>query len=295
MKDQRIGSVCYTMEKDYTGLATSHFHYMPITSVSSGKGSSLAADLFYETIQIVNICLFGNPDLSNEWVLIDTGMPKSAAKIKELAEERFGKNHKPKAIILTHGHFDHVGAVTELVNEWNVPVYAHSLELPFLTGETNYPEPDGSVEGGLIAKMSPLFPNEAINLKNHVHALPENGEIPHMPGWKWIHTPGHTPGHVSFFRDEDKLLIAGDAFVTVRQDELYNVLIQKQELNGPPRYFTTNWMDAWNSIKKLEALNPSIAVTGHGSPMSGTELESNLHHLVINFESIAKPDYGRYV
>jgi glyoxylase-like metal-dependent hydrolase (beta-lactamase superfamily II) len=283
------------MEKDYTELATSNFPYMPITSVSSGKGESLAVDLFYETIQIVNICLFGNPDVSNEWVLIDTGMPKSAGKIKELAEERFGKNHIPKAIILTHGHFDHVGAVTELVNEWNVPVYAHSLELPFLTSESNYPEPDGSVEGGIIAKMSPLFPNEAINLKNYVHALPENGEIPHMPGWKWIHTPGHTPGHVSFFREEDKLLIAGDAFVTVRQDELYNVLIQKQELNGPPRYFTTNWMDAWNSIKKLESLKPEIAITGHGSPMFGKELETNLHNLVVNFESIAKPDYGRYV
>lgn len=283
------------MEKDYTELATSNFHYMPITSVSSGKGESLTADLFYETIQIVNICLFGNPDVSNEWVLIDTGMPKSAAKIKELAEERFGKNHIPKAIILTHGHFDHVGAVTELVNEWNVPVYAHSLELPFLTGETNYPEPDGSVEGGLIAKISPLFPNEAINLKNYVHALPENGEVPHMPGWKWIHTPGHTPGHVSFFRKEDKFLIAGDAFVTVRQDELYNVLIQKQELNGPPRYFTTNWMDAWDSIKKLETLKPEIAITGHGSPIFGKELETNLHNLVVNFESIAKPDYGRYV
>lgn len=284
------------MDNQHSELETNkHFHYMPITSISSGKGLSLANDLFYETIQIVNICLFGNPEVSNEWVLIDTGMPKSFAKIKQIAEERFGKNHKPKAIILTHGHFDHVGAVIELVNEWNVPVFAHSLELPFLTGQTNYPEPDGTVEGGLIAKMSPLFPNEAINLREHVHTLPQNGEVPHMPGWQWIHTPGHTPGHVSFFREEDKLLIAGDAFVTVRQDELYNVLIQKQELNGPPRYYTTNWMDAWNSIKKLETLKPSIAITGHGYPMSGKELETNLHHLVQNFESIAKPDYGRYI
>ena len=52
-----------------------------------------------------------------------------------LTKERFGENNKPKAIVLTHGHFDHVGAVVDLVRKWDVPVYAHEAELPYLTAE----------------------------------------------------------------------------------------------------------------------------------------------------------------
>jgi glyoxylase-like metal-dependent hydrolase (beta-lactamase superfamily II) len=169
------------------------------------------------------------------------------------------------------------------------------LELPFLTGKMNYPEPDGTVEGGLVAKISPLFPNEGINLGEFVHALPADGSIPEMPNWRWIHTPGHTPGHISLFRDEDRSLIVGDAFVTVKQDSIYSVLTQKQEINGPPRYYTTNWTDAWQSIKKLNSLKPEKAITGHGLPMFGEELQASLSYLEENFNSIAKPDYGRYI
>ena len=55
-----------------------------------------------------------------------------------------------------------------------------------------------------------------------------------MPGWRWIPTPGHTPGHVSLFREADRSLIAGDAFVTVRQDSLYKVVIQQGKSAGRP-------------------------------------------------------------
>lgn len=72
-----------------------------------------------------------------------------------------------------------------------------------------------------------------------------------MPGFRWIHTPGHTLGHISLFRDEDRALIVGDAFVTVKQESLYKVLIQKKEISGPPRYFTTDWLAAWDSVKKI--------------------------------------------
>ncbi|MDB5084105.1 MAG: fold metallo-hydrolase [Bacilli bacterium] len=269
--------------------------FIPVTSVKHGIGEEVTGDVYNVTIQIVNICLVGFPEKPYDWVLIDTGMPKSTNQIIDEVEERFGKDSKPKAILLTHGHFDHVGAVEDLVQKWQVPVYAHELELPFLTGKSEYPPPDPTVEGGLVAKMSALFPNEPVNLGNHVQALPADGTVPEMPGWRWIFTPGHSPGHVSFFRDNDRCLIAGDAFVTVKQESLYSVVTQQQEINGPPRYFTTDWRAAWDSVKKLESLKPAIAVTGHGMPMAGEKLRTSLDKLVREFDSIAIPDYGRYV
>jgi glyoxylase-like metal-dependent hydrolase (beta-lactamase superfamily II) len=268
--------------------------FIPVASITTGIGQEIVSDVYYHTIQVVNIIFIGDPNHNNEWFLIDAGMPKSAGKIIAEAERRFGANTRPKAIILTHGHFDHVGAIIELVEHWNVPVFAHELELPFLTGKLSYPEPDATVEGGLVAKMSPMFPNEPINLGSHVKKLPIDGSVPELNGWQWIHTPGHSLGHISLFREEDRLLIVGDAFITVRQDSLFKVLIQEQEICGPPRYFTTDWQAAWESVKRLEALNPKVAVTGHGTPMSGEDLSDGLKKLVQEFDQVAIPDYGRY-
>ncbi|MBM7599495.1 glyoxylase-like metal-dependent hydrolase (beta-lactamase superfamily II) [Virgibacillus halotolerans] len=269
--------------------------FLPMFSFSSGMGQEVLPDLYCYTNQIVNVCLVGDPEKTDEWVLIDTGMPESVNSIIKVVEDRFGENSKPKAIIQTHGHFDHVGSVVDLVEKWGIPVYAHEAELPFLTGKQSYPEPDGSVEGGLVAKMSPMFPNEPVDLGTNIEALPSDGSIPHMPGWRWLHTPGHAPGHISLFRDEDRALIAGDAFVTVKQESLYKVVTQEEEINGPPRYLTTDWDAARKSVEKLEALKPAVAVTGHGHPMSGDELLDGLERLVREFDHIAIPDYGRFV
>ena len=250
-------------------------------------------DLFCYTIQIVNICFVGNPHTDN-FVLVDAGMPKCANEIISVTEKRFGTNSRPKAIILTHGHFDHVGGIIELIKYWDVPVYAHQMEIPFLTGKQSYPEPDPTVEGGIVAKMSPLFPNEPIDLENSVKVLPADGTVPHMPEFRWVHTPGHTPGHISLFREKDRTLIAGDAFVTVKQEYLYKVITQEQEIRIP-RYLTTDWKAAKESVIKLEKLKPLVAVTGHGIPMSGDLLSTSLNTLVQEFDKIAVPDYGKYV
>jgi glyoxylase-like metal-dependent hydrolase (beta-lactamase superfamily II) len=264
---------------------------LPMTSIGSGVGITVTPDIYCYTNQIVNLVLIGDQD---GFVLIDAGMPKCGNEIKELIEERMGANARPNAIILTHGHFDHVGSLVELLEEWRVPVYAHERELPYLTGKEDYPPGDPSVDEGLVAKLSPLFPNHGINISGQVEALPPDGSIPHMSGWKWIHTPGHTPGHVSLFREEDRSLIVGDAFVTVKQESLYKVMMQTTEISGPPRYYTTDWDAALESVKKLEELKPAVAVTGHGLPMSRDELSTNLHYLVENFNQIAKPKNSRY-
>lgn len=272
----------------------SDYKYIPTTSVNSGLGIEVLPDIYCQTIQIVNVVYVGEKT-ADDFVLIDAGMPYSADKIIEMTEERFGEGKKPNAIILTHGHFDHVGGLIELIEQWDIPVYAHELEFPYLTGEKDYPEPDSTVEGGLVAKMSPLFPNESIDLGDYLKPLPEDGRVPHLPEFRWLHTPGHSVGHVSLFRDKDKLLLAGDAFVTVRQDKLYKVMTQEQEISGPPRYLTPDWDASKQSVEKLAALQPKVAVTGHGLPMSGEQLADSLAYLVENFTQIAVPDYGAYV
>src|SRR5690625_2334047 len=270
------------------------YKYIPTTSVNSGVGIEVLPDIYCHTIQIVNVVYVGDPE-SGEFVLIDAGMPRSADKIIAMIEERFGENKAPKAIILTHGHFDHVGGIIELLERWDIPVYAHSLEIPFLTGEKDYPEPDETVEGGMVAKMSPLFPNEAIDLGDRVQALPDDGSVPFLSKFRWLHTPGHAEGHISLFREADRLLLAGDAFVNVKQDALYKVMTQEEELTGPPRYLTPDWKAAKQSVEELAELQPKVVVTGHGVPVSGERLEKGLQHLAKNFDQIAVPDYGRYV
>ncbi|MFE1245233.1 MBL fold metallo-hydrolase [Fictibacillus sp. NPDC058756] len=267
--------------------------FLPMTSVANNTGDQIAPGVYVLTTKIVNVYFIQCTEDSNTYYLVDTGMPKSGDMICEWAEKWF--NHPPKAILLTHGHFDHVGAVNDLAEKWGVPVYAHHEEIPYLNGQKDYPEPDPSVNGGLVTKLSPMFPNQGIDLRDHIQSLPEDGTIPGLTGWRWIHTPGHTPGHVSFFRESDRVLVAGDAFITVEQESLYKVLTQKQEMNGPPKYFTTDWQLAKKSVQALAALQPCVAATGHGVPMNGPKLTEELNNLAENFDELAKPAHGKYV
>lgn len=146
-------------------------------------------------LSIVNVYLVGT---ASSWVLVDAGLPGNANKIRHAAETCFGENARPAAIVLTHGHFDHVGSLESLLKIWDVPVYAHPLEMPYLTGKAHYPPPDPTVGGGAMTVLSRLFPTKPLDLGGRVQSLPDNGELPEVSGWRVIHTPGHAPGHVSF-------------------------------------------------------------------------------------------------
>jgi glyoxylase-like metal-dependent hydrolase (beta-lactamase superfamily II) len=261
-----------------------------------GSLHHVAEDVAYLRLAIVNAVVVGRATTENDrWVLVDAGVPGMAGRIRRATAARFGESSKPSAVVLTHGHFDHVGSLEHLAERWDVPIYAHREELPYLTGAKSYRPPDPSVGGGLMALTSPLFPNGPFDFSRWIRPLPDDGSVPGMPGWRWYHTPGHTPGHVSLWRASDRALIAGDAFITTKQASAYAVLTQEAEVHGPPAYYTPDWESAGASVRRLAALEPEVVITGHGRPLHGEAMRRALHLLANDFESIAVPKHGRYV
>jgi len=247
----------------------------------------IADNVFRIATGLSNAYLVGEP---GSWVLIDCGSEGYADEIRAAAESRFGKGARPEAILLTHGHFDHSGSAGTLARSWNVSIFAHQLEIPYLTGQSKYPPPDPTV-GGFMSFMIRFFPNKAYDYNGLVKPLTANISSA-LERWQIVETPGHSPGHVSFFRSSDSLLIAGDAFTTVNQDSALDMLRRKREVCRPPVYYTCDWESAHESVQKLAALNPRTLAAGHGEPMSGSEATRQLHELALHFPI---PEDGRYV
>jgi glyoxylase-like metal-dependent hydrolase (beta-lactamase superfamily II) len=242
----------------------------------------------------VNVYIIQNAN-DPSWVLVDTGLKSSRPKIKKMIDEVIETGAVPSAIIMTHGHFDHRGSLLQLAEEWNVPVYCHHMEIPYLTGKAEYPPADPTVGGGMMASMAFVYPKGPIDASAFLKELPEDGFIPELPEWQWIHTPGHSPGHISLFRERDGVLVAGDAVVTTKQESVFSVMTQKKVLCGPPKYFTPDWGAAARSVKLLAALEPNVIASGHGHAMYGDEARKALHKLSREFWKMGMPDKGRYV
>ena len=247
----------------------------------------------------VNTYLIGEP--GEPWAIVDTGLRPLAWKIKAAAEERFGRDSRPVAIFLTHGHFDHSGSARTLADHWGVPVYAHALEVPYLTGRSGYPPPDPTV-GGAIAMLSRVLPHDGIDLGGRLRTFTpfaggagqtqNEGPLPGMEGWKWVFTPGHSPGHVVFFREADRTLIAGDSVATLDMDSYLELAIKQQEISTAGAPFISDWDKYAASLQTVAALEPVTLACGHGIPMSGGEVAGDLERFARHF---APPPHGRYV
>ncbi len=249
---------------------------------------SVAAGLSGLKIAFVNV--FGVSHADGSWTLIDAAIPLTAGRIRSWAEKTFSR--PPNAIVLTHGHFDHVGDVKELAGQWSVPVYAHPLEFPYLTGKKEYAAPNWAAGGGVMPLLSPTLPRGPIDIGDRLRPLPASeSNLAELPGWQLLHTPGHTPGHVSFFRESDRTLLVGDAFCTTRPESFFAAnFTQTPELHGPPSYFTSDWEAAKLSVKKLAGLTPRTVAPGHGKPLAGDDVAASLRKLATDFERIAVPE-----
>jgi glyoxylase-like metal-dependent hydrolase (beta-lactamase superfamily II) len=259
----------------------------------------IAPGIAWVATNFVNAYLIGEP--GGPWALIDTGLPGFAWKIRAAAAERFGASSRPEAIFLTHGHFDHSGNASQLADEWGVPVYAHRLEMPYLTGRSDYPPPDPTV-GGCIAQLSRVLPHGGRDLGGRLRILPadpgdedgspDSGPVPGLDGWRWLSTPGHSPGHVLFGRETDRVLIAGDAIATYDMDSYVSMVTKRQELAPAGSPFICDWALAARSVAMIAELEPQLLACGHGTPMGGESLPTALKAFA---EHYPVPVTGRYV
>ena len=230
------------------------------------------------------------------WVLIDTAWPHRGQLIKAAAESLFGTGTRPEAIVLTHIHPDHAGSARELAGLWDLPVHVHPAELPLAAGRY-MPQYGNPPDRWLIAPLLALMPRRAVRASVSRSSLegiavpfdPAAG-VPGLPGWRAVPTPGHTPGHVAFFRSQDRVLITGDAVLTVNLNSVPDLLAGKHRVAGPPYISTWDWPAAKESVAALARLKPDVLACGHGRPMTGAGTATGLARRLVNGEPAA-PGY----
>jgi glyoxylase-like metal-dependent hydrolase (beta-lactamase superfamily II) len=227
---------------------------------------------------------------ASSWALIDTATSGQGRRIREAAEALFGAGARPAAILLTHVHPDHSGSALDLARAWACPVYLHPDELDLaiarnLATVARYANP---LDRGIILPIMRLFPSRRIeamlgreSLKDVARPFEPGTAPPGLPEWTSVATPGHAPGHTVFLRRDDRVLISGDALLTVDAGSLRGVLAwilhpNRSRVCEPPWY--TNWdrSQMLTSASAVVQLQPRVLAPGHGHPLSGAAAASAL-------------------
>ena len=195
---------------------------------------------------IANAYLVGD---HNSWVLVDACTPGNDKRIRRAAESRFGRGSRPRAILLTHGHFDHAGSAGPLADAWDVPIYAHAVEIPYLTRQAKYPPFDLS-SPGFFTRLARFFPTSTVDLGTRVTGAGRKEPIPGLPDWEMIgHARPYTEAifHSSAARIQCSL--AGDAVTTMNLDSFFGTITSANRcvaLRRPPRRIGRMPERRWN-------------------------------------------------
>lgn len=181
-----------------------------------------------------------------EDTLIDAGIRSSSGIILQAIKNKTITKHA-----LTHAHADHQGSSKIICETLNIPLWCSELEKPAAENGNvifEYQNPNH-----IISKFQEKFWAG----KGHpVSQTLKEGD--NIAGFTVIETPGHSSGHLSFFREKDGVLIVGDVLTNM------NLLTTIVGLHEPPNIFTTNQELNRESIKKLALLKPKILCFGHG-------------------------------
>ncbi len=179
--------------------------------------------------------------------LVDAGIPMMAKGISNTINQL---NAGPlQRILLTHGHSDHTGSISAILKDHDVPVYAHSLEIPYLEGDLAYPrrkKPVASVSKGITQPLS----------------AGNEGELELINGLRPYLTPGHSPGHTVYYHEEDQVLLAGDLFTS-----------KNGRLKKPMPMFTADMEEAFKSSSIVSQLNPKRLEVCHGDTVLHPEAQ----------------------
>lgn len=159
-----------------------------------------------------------------------------------------------RMIALTHCHPDHQGTAAFLCKQYSVPLACHEADVPAMEGREQMQPPTRTIRCGERFWAGPAHPVSRV--------LRDGDEV---AGFRVIHAPGHTLGHVVFFRESDRVVIGGDLLANI------HFLTGKPGLREPPPFFSVDLAENRRSIQKLIELRPSVVCFGHGPPLRGME------------------------
>ena len=184
-------------------------------------------------------------------VLIDAGVRRSFNLLVDVIHSLGYSPDQLTSILLTHADLDHVGAAPALKEHFGVRIYTSQVEAEALAqGQSSR-----QVRAGLLSPFLSWLERRSGAMQVQVdQVLAEGDQLPILGGLQVISTPGHTPGHLSFYAPRDGLLFAGDS-VSTRSDRVrYN------------RVKIFNWDEDQMraSVHRQAALHPQIVCSGHG-------------------------------
>lgn len=221
----------------------------------------LTADMVGRQMQIHPTLIWDDRDV----ILIDTGIPGQAGAISEAMEKAGVSLNQLTKVILTHQDIDHIGSLPEILKAVNhkIEVLAHGDDKPYIEGDL----PLLKVNPERIAKMMESLPEEdrqkvqaiyATSIASTVDRTVSDGEVlPYGGGITVIHTPGHTPGHISLYHQKSKTLITGDALTA-----------PNGVISGPNPPVTPDMEKAMKSIQKFVDYDIENVICFHGGVIS---------------------------